>query len=415
MNILFCDPLQLPGSTKRNTHVLELVSNLQKAGHNVVCIHPMFSQADGKMEHGQKNSTAVQFKWRLSSLRVLRPFVGELAILWFLLRETRTFFLIFSHLVKQRRLIDVIYRRHSKLNSEYLLAKLFNVPSVKELNGIIADEVGISETGNKFSQWIVGCLESFNMSKADKIITVTQQLKEVLRDDYQVSEGKLVAIPNGANTELFQSIARKQARKTLNINRNGKFVIFSGTLAAWQGIGNLVRSIPLVLERCPDTLFLIVGDGPLRPELENLARQTGVTEKIIFTGNIPYEEVPLYINASDICVAPFIGERNNRCGLSPLKIVEYMACAKPVILSRIPGLEYIEANIAGILVQPDNINELADAIVKLLNNDSLSRQMGKNGEKYAVKNLSWESVAGRVADVCQQTIEEHKAKHSENR
>jgi len=94
--------------------------------------------------------------------------------------------------------------------------------------------------------------------------------------------------------------------------------------------------------------------------------------------------------------------------VSPLKIYEYGACGKAIVTSRLPGLEFIEQYETGVLVQPDNAEELAAAIIKLLREPELRRQMGENGRKYVVKNHSWESVAKRVAEVCEQTLHEHE-------
>jgi glycosyltransferase involved in cell wall biosynthesis len=139
-------------------------------------------------------------------------------------------------------------------------------------------------------------------------------------------------------------------------------------------------------------------------ELVELARQVGVLDKIIFTGTVPYPKVPLYLNASDVCVAPFVAGRNERMGVSALKMCEYMACEKPVVASRISGLEILEDNNAGILVEPESPSKLAQAILTLLQSKELRAQMGKNGRKYVVKNQSWENVARRIAGVFQETL-----------
>ena len=80
-----------------------------------------------------------------------------------------------------------------------------------------------------------------------------------------------------------------------------------------------------------------------------------------------------------------------------------------------PGLEFIEQSNAGILVEPDNPEQLANAIMKFLQEVDPGRQMGENGRKYVVENHSWESVARGVARVCEQVIEERKTKQTERR
>jgi len=79
-----------------------------------------------------------------------------------------------------------------------------------------------------------------------------------------------------------------------------------------------------------------------------------------------------------------------------------------VIASRVEGFEILEENHAGILVEPENPKELAKAIIKLLKDERLRRELGENGRKYVTKNHSWEAVARRVAEVCKSVVVEHE-------
>ena len=92
---------------------------------------------------------------------------------------------------------------------------------------------------------------------------------------------------------------------------------------------------------------------------------------------------------ADVCVAPFIRVRNERIGLSPLKIYEYLACGKPVVASDIKGIgDLLRNSNAGIGVKPEDPVELANAIIKLLKNEKLRGKMGKNGRKIVINNYN---------------------------
>jgi glycosyltransferase involved in cell wall biosynthesis len=138
----------------------------------------------------------------------------------------------------------------------------------------------------------------------------------------------------------------------------------------------------------------------MKREWMQQAEKLWINNMFIFTGSVPYEKVPLYINASDICVAPFRIKRNMKIGLSPLKVFEYLACEKPIVSSEILNLEFIEQQNLGILVKPEDPDELAKAIIKLLKDDKLREEMGKNGRKYVVKNHSWEAIGRKTAEIC---------------
>jgi len=410
MDILFCDHLRVGSLAGASVHIYEVVSRLSKMGHNVVFLNGGCSQ-NGV---GTKANPRIPL-WRRAEIRLLQwpvfqPFRGEITVLWRFLRELYIFLLAFFIIVRRKGRFHVIYRRHGLFNSESLLAKLFKIPSIKEVNGLVADETKITKRGDRISLRIIDRIERFNMPKADKIIVVTPRLKEVLQRDYGVPENKIVVVPNGANTDLFKPMDIMEAREELGLNRSDNYICLVGSLWQAQGVEYLIRAAPLILESYPNTRFLIVGDGPMKQELLELTGQIDVSNRVIFTGMVPYQKVPLYVNASDVCVIGGTRERSERSGVSPLKLCEYMACEKPVVASRISGLGVLEESNAGILVEPENPSELATAIIKLLQNQELRKQLGANGRKYVVENRSWESVAKRVADVCEAAIMSYRRK-----
>jgi glycosyltransferase involved in cell wall biosynthesis len=340
-------------------------------------------------------------RWRrmerkLLQWQVFQPFRGELSILGAFRHEIYVFFSALITILRRKRRFDIIYRRHNLFNSEYLLAKLFRIPSVREVNGIVADEAKITRSGDRVSLWIIDRIERFNISKADKMIVVTPKLKELLHSEYGIKSDRITVVQNGANTDLFRPMDVIKVRDELNLRQDCSYICFVGILVQWQGIEYVIRSMPLVLSECPQTQLIIVGDGQMKQELMSLADQVGVLNNMIFTGMVPYQKVPLYVNASDVCVAPKVGLRS---GYSPLKLCEYMACGKPVVASRASGLEILEDSQGGILVEPGNSLELGTAITRLLQDKELRKQMGENGRRYVLQNLSWESVARRVAEV----------------
>ncbi len=407
MNILFCGSFKVKNLGMHLVHIYEVLSNLSKLGHHIVPLKIDIPANGKEIDAKEKLSLWEHIRNSLRSSPIYKSLKGEISIFLYFLNEIRIFLLVFALIVKQKGRFDIIYRRHSLFNSEYLLGKVFKIPSVKEVNGIVTDEIKVTQRWDDISLRILDRIERFNMPSADKIIVVTSKLKEVLHNDYIIPEDKIVVIPNGANINLFKPMDAVKARRELNLNQRASYVCFVGTLVQWQGVEDLIRCVPYILKECPDTRFLIVGDGVMKDELVELAEQIGVSANVIFTGSVPYEEVPLYINAGDVCVVP---KKPFRGGYSPLKLCEYMACEKPVVATRTDGFEILEENNAGLLVNPEDSQEFAQAVVKLLQDPEIRKQMGENGRKCVVKNHSWESVAKRVAEVCEQVIAEHKAK-----
>ncbi len=324
---------------------------------------------------------------------------------------------------------DVLYTRNPNFG---FLAGLFCKNRCKriiyELNGIPEDEKNLfreKSEGDKFSHpekrssfsnryfSTHARLKLFILKKAlefsDKIIAVTPGIKSNLEKGYNVPGEKIVVVSNGANTSLFRPLEQETCRRELGLDLKIPFVCFVGNLAPWQGVEYLIKAAPSILSRFPECHFLIVGDGVMKDNLLKLCRELGVENRFIFTGVIAYDRVPLYINASDICTAPFIFARNAKIGLSPLKLYEYMACGKPVVASNISGVsDVLEASEGGIPVLPENQGALAEGILKLLENPELRMKLGSKGLSYVTENYSWYSVAKKVNEVCKSEIEARK-------
>ena len=156
-------------------------------------------------------------------------------------------------------------------------------------------------------------------------------------------------------------------------------IAFVGNLAIWQGVNVLIDSAFNLLSKESKLKFLIVGEGVQKTYLVRRVLDSGFNESFIFTGMVDYRNIPILINIADICVAPFILKRNQQTGVSPLKVFEYMACGKPVIASRIEGLEFIETEEVGYLTEPGDTTSLEAAMHDLLQHDEKRVSMGQKG------------------------------------
>jgi len=156
-----------------------------------------------------------------------------------------------------------------------------------------------------------------------------------------------------------------------------------------------IPAIPIVAEDTKKVRFLLVGDGPEMSKIQKKILQFK-NKEVLLTGRVSYKEAVRYINAFDVGVAPFIRERNESIGLSPLKIYDYAACSVPIVLSRIKGLEILEKKNFGVLVELDDPVAMANSIISLLKNSKLRRKLGKNGRKIAEKEFSWQRVAEQI-------------------
>jgi glycosyltransferase involved in cell wall biosynthesis len=138
----------------------------------------------------------------------------------------------------------------------------------------------------------------------------------------------------------------------------------------------VLRAAPRLLARCPRARFLFVGDGVLRPELEALAAQLGIADRIVFAGLVPPERIPALVAAMDVVVHTSLRE-----GLARV-LVQALLCEKPVVTYALDGApEVILDGVTGRLVPPESVDALADAVVWAIEHPDEARRMAQEGKR----------------------------------
>jgi glycosyltransferase involved in cell wall biosynthesis len=149
-----------------------------------------------------------------------------------------------------------------------------------------------------------------------------------------------------------------------------------------------------------------VGDGEKRESIEGLVRRLNLGNDVMLTGRVSFADVPHYINAADICLAPYFDPEIDNTGISPLKIYEYMACARPVITNPVGGLGNLFDNYeAGILVESINPKLWVKPIVDLLNDPVRMAFYGANGRSATLEEFSWNAVCKKIENRLQELIQ----------
>lgn len=394
VRVLSLEPVFPPDAANgRSIHVYELVRNLAGQGHQV---HIFSTWAGGD----------------LSAPGITCSPISARNIPFLYLQYIVT--ILYLSLFKR---YDVVYTRNTLFGvlGAFFFKTLRRTKLVCEVNGIADDEFDLEWSRNltagsqetpkssirdRMNRQFAKFSERYIVDKADAVVAVTEGIKTYLVDRYGLPEMQVSVIANGANTDIFSPRDRHEARCLLGLPVEDRYVCFVGNFAPWQGVEYLIQAVPEIVSRYPCVRILLVGDGAMRQAWAALADSVGALSHIRFTGAVPYEDVVLYIGASDICVAPFISRRNERIGLSPLKIYEYLACGRPVVASRINGItELLTRSGGGIAVAPEDPRELAGAVLHLLSNESLQRKMGCSGCAYVTANHTWEKVAANVAGI----------------
>jgi glycosyltransferase involved in cell wall biosynthesis len=241
-----------------------------------------------------------------------------------------------------------------------------------------------------------------SFKKADKIMVITNYLKNDLMER-GILESKIHIIPNGVDLDLFNLNASsdEQIKKTRESFQSDKIVIFSGSL---QDLSIIINSAKYVIEQIPDVKFVIIGDhrDPQRSKSiwEKKVQEKNMSKNFIFLGKLPQDEIPKYILSADVCVDSFPNEPYYAAA-HPIKLLEYGACGKPVVATRVSETEkIIKHNVYGLLAEPSNSSEFAEYLITLLNSNELRQKMGKNFLDFVKTNFSWE----KITDDLQKTL-----------
>ena len=360
-------------------HIKEIVEGLRNHGHEI----GLMARAQARYDRVDHFYNLNLFgSWLPKGLRNKTP-----AILL-------SFVLMFFFLFKVLRRYDVLYARdyHTVITS-FLPRILWRKKLVFEINGLASEEKKLRGDSfvNGLLVWILRRGERFATRWSDAIVSVTPQIASFLTDYYCCKPEKVKVVSNGVNTKTFRPIDDEvflaKTRGELNIPPGHSVVTFVGNLAPWQGVEYLIEMAPSLLKEINQVTFLVVGDGPLRGDLEAAVSQGGLRSHFVFTGMVNYETIPIYINVADLCVLP---KRRLKSGYSPLKLYEYMACGKPIIASRVGGLDFIEKEGVGRLVEPEDANSLKLAILDLLQDPQERVLMGEKGVQMVRERFNWE-------------------------
>jgi glycosyltransferase involved in cell wall biosynthesis len=169
-------------------------------------------------------------------------------------------------------------------------------------------------------------------------------------------------------------------RGKLGIAEDDKVIVYVGTLFEFSGLDLYLKQFPAVLKEFPKAKLVIVGGGALLEKLKELVVGLKITGNVILTDFQPFDMMPQYINLADICINPFIVNMTTR-DIIPGKVIQYLACAKPVLATPLPGMvSLLPSSERGVAYS--SINEFAENTIKLLRGTKATRDIGENGYRY---------------------------------
>ncbi|MFC1944243.1 glycosyltransferase family 4 protein [Chloroflexota bacterium] len=199
---------------------------------------------------------------------------------------------------------------------------------------------------------------------------------------------KVVTIPNGVNIEDFDiDCPVEEYKRKLALPLDSRVILFVGALSPHKMPNLLIKAMPAIIEKVPKAVLVIVGDGSLRVELERSAVELGIHQSVRFAGFVPRGEVSQYYRSADVFVLLSVSETFG------IVLLEASAAGLPMIASDLEVFKpIVEDGYNGIVLRKLDENDLAQAVVRLLRDDSLRVNMGANARK-KVGDYSWAKIA----------------------
>jgi len=249
---------------------------------------------------------------------------------------------IFNKIIRENQ-IDVVVAAHVLAGAAVIsAAKKNKVPVLFDLKDWFPDSAAAYFKNRFLANTIrrgVWEITRHNLARSDRISTVSPSLVDKL----QKLGFSANLITNGVNTDIFIPKNGLQMRRNLGIGDDDYVIGFSGSVERWYAIDEMIRALPDLIKYRDNTRLLIVGGSlftDYKTRLQELAKNLGILDHVIFTGTRPYAELPDYIACMDVCTIPLSPPQWGDIAL-PNKFFEYSACGKPIVMRPIPDVERI--------------------------------------------------------------------------
>lgn len=265
---------------------------------------------------------------------------------------------------------------------------LLRVPLIYDAHTTLAGELHYYD----FPRWqrVSDYLDRRVPTWADHVVAVSETLREDLVHR-GVAPGRIDVIPTGVNLEAFEGAGPEAVRERWGL-AGRRVIIYTGSLETFQGVGFLLRAMPEVFQEVRDAVLVLVGGGQM-DAVADQCRRLGIASRVILAGHRPFAEVPGFLSAADVAVAP-----RPECPGIPQKLVNYMAAGRAVVSFR-SSAKLVEHGVSGWVVPDGDIRGLARGILRLLGDPVLRQRLGDGARAAVVGRWEWPVLCRRLEGV----------------
>lgn len=283
----------------------------------------------------------------------------------------------------------------------FLEGRLWRRPIVLDFNDLIAQYTTnlLNLRKSSFKAKLLMHVQNYLIRNSQRVIAPTRFIKKYAML-LGLPESEMAVIPNGVDAEKFhpRKFNVPQLRFRLGL-RSEKLCVYCGRLDEWAGINIIEKICHAARTKKLNVKFLLVGDG---------AEKLAYKENIIFWGEAPHEKIPDILTTADVILIPFPDNEVSHAA-SPLKLFEGMAMQKPVIASKVSGIEEIILDGEnGFLADPDNINEWVEKMEMVLNSEKLAAKMGQSARRTVEERFDWNTITNQYEEVLNEVASKHQ-------
>ncbi|MBI4020055.1 MAG: glycosyltransferase family 4 protein [Candidatus Aenigmarchaeota archaeon] len=234
------------------------------------------------------------------------------------------------------------------------------------------------------------------LRRADAIITQTSTLKSILE---KKTNRPIFVVPNGVDTSRFRPGIKSDIRERLGIKKGDILIAYAGSFREWHGVEQIPYIASRILRKHSNVRVVLIGEGMLFDRTKAACKGE---KNIMFTGGIAYNELPEYLSASDVLIAPFdvSGYRPmEKYGFwwCPVKLFEYMASGRPVVSYDFPEVRKIVRD-AGLLAGPGDVDGFSEKLTELIKDRSLRERLGRRARAIA-EEYDWKKRARSIITI----------------
>lgn len=347
-------------------YVVTLAAALKKAGHQV-----FVASSGGDLTKRLTANSIPHFKIDMDTSSELNPKILPTAYHLFWLIKENNIEIVHTH----TRLTQVLAKA---------LSLITGVAHVSTCHGFFKPRIG---------RRLFGCWGS-------KVIAISDAVREDLVHTFHIEKSRIALINNGIDMEVFNKTYSKHEKDAIRRAfglKDGPVVGIIARLSSVKGHKYLIKAMKVVLQKVRNAQLFIVGEGEEEKNLRDLTKQLGIEKSVNFTKSVL--DTSMVLAVIDVFVLPSVEE-----GLG-LALIEALAAAKPVVASDVGGIySVVKDNVTGLLVPAKEPENLADAILKLIEDRELAGRLAMNGQKFVRQYFSLGDMVKKVEAVYKEAL-----------